>query len=38
LNYRLQRISEVAKVDLSDPQMRINLQVALKLFRLFDGD
>jgi len=38
LNYRLQRISELAKVDLSDPSTRINLQMALKLFRLFDDD
>ncbi len=37
LNYRLQRISEICNVDLSDPGTRIDLQVALKLLRMF-GD
>ena len=37
LNYRLQRISEVCACDLSDPGTRLNLQVALKLMRLFEG-
>jgi len=36
LNYRLQRITEVCRVDLSDPTTRMNLQVALKLMRLFE--
>lgn len=36
LNYRLQRIAEIANVDLSDPTTRLNLQVALKLMRLFE--
>jgi len=36
LNYRLQRISEVCAADLSNPVTRMNLQVALKLLRLFD--
>jgi sugar diacid utilization regulator len=36
LNYRLARIAEVCAVDLSDPIMRTNLQVALKLLRLFE--
>ena len=38
LNYRLQRISEICKVDLSDPAERMNLQIALKLLRLFPDD
>ena len=37
LNYRLTRIREICQVDLSSPNIRINLQVALKLMRLFDG-
>ncbi|TVR20460.1 MAG: PucR family transcriptional regulator [Anaerolineaceae bacterium] len=37
LNYRLQRISEICAVDLSDAATRTNLQIALKLFRMF-GD
>ncbi len=37
LNYRLARIREICQVDLSSPNIRINLQVALKLMRLFDG-
>jgi DNA-binding PucR family transcriptional regulator len=36
LNYRLQRISEICECDLSDPLTRTNLQVALKLMRLFE--
>ena len=38
LNYRLQRIAEICAADLSDPAARINLQVALKLLRLFEID
>lgn len=36
LNYRLARIREVCDVDLSSPTIRVNLQIALKLMRLFD--
>ncbi|NDJ61012.1 MAG: hypothetical protein GYB67_07795 [Chloroflexi bacterium] len=36
LNYRLTRIAEICSVDLSDPQARTNLQIALKLLRLFE--
>ena len=36
LNYRLARIAEICEVDLSDPLTRTNLQVALKLLRLFE--
>lgn len=36
LNYRLARIREICSVDLSSPGARMNLQVALKLIRLFD--
>jgi len=36
LNYRLSRIMEMCDVDLSDPLTRMNLQVALKLLRLFE--
>jgi len=36
LNYRLQRISEICVCELSDPFTRTNLQVALKLMRLFE--
>jgi PucR family transcriptional regulator, purine catabolism regulatory protein len=36
LNYRLQRITEICRCDLSDPATRLNLQVALKLLRLFE--
>jgi len=36
LNYRLARIVEIAEADLSDPATRVNLQVALKLMRLFE--
>ena len=38
LNYRLARIREICQVDLSSPNVRINLQIALKMMRLFDGD
>ena len=37
LNYRLERIKEICACDLSDPSTRLNLQVALKLLRLFEG-
>lgn len=37
LNYRLERIKEICACDLSDPGTRVNLQVALKLLRLFEG-
>lgn len=36
LNYRLTRIVEICALDLSDPLIRTNLQVALKLLRLFE--
>lgn len=36
LNYRLARITEMGIGDLSDPLVRMNLQVALKLLRLFE--
>jgi purine catabolism regulator len=36
LNYRLARIVKICSVDLSDPLTRTNLQVALKLLRLFE--
>lgn len=36
LNYRLARISEIGGVDLGNPVVRTNLQVALKLLRLFE--
>ena len=36
LNYRLARIVEICHVDLSDATTRMNLQVALKLMRLFE--
>ena len=36
LNYRLTRISEVLDADLSDPHVRTNLQMVLKLIRLFE--
>jgi PucR family transcriptional regulator, purine catabolism regulatory protein len=38
LNYRLQRIIHVGGVKLEDPLTRMNLQVALKLMRLFEVD
>jgi purine catabolism regulator len=36
LNYRLERVKEICAVDLSDPQVRMNFQVAIKLLRLFE--
>ncbi len=36
LNYRLARIKEICDVDLSSASTRLNLQIALKLMRLFD--
>ncbi len=36
LNYRLARIREICGVDLSAPDTRLDLQVALKLMRLFE--
>jgi PucR family transcriptional regulator, purine catabolism regulatory protein len=36
LNYRLDRIEQVCSAKLSDPLIRMNLQVALKLIRLFE--
>lgn len=36
LNYRLQRIFQICDVNLQDPVIRMNLQVALKLMRLFE--
>jgi hypothetical protein len=38
LNYRLTRIEELCAVKLNDPQARTNLQIALKLLRLFDAE
>ncbi len=35
LNYRLERIEEVCACNLADPLTRVNLQIALKLLRLF---
>ncbi len=37
LNYRLARIRDICEVDLSAPATRLNLQIALKLMRLFDN-
>ncbi len=36
LNYRLTRIEEICAAKLSDPLTRTNLQIALKLLRLFE--
>ena len=36
LNYRLQRISQICGVDLSQPTVRLDLQIALKLMRMFE--
>lgn len=36
LNYRLSRIRDICAVDLSSPGLRLNLQIAIKLMRLFD--
>jgi purine catabolism regulator len=38
LNYRLQRIFHICDVNLQDPMVRTNLQIALKLMRLFEVD
>lgn len=38
LNYRLQRIVQLCEVDLQDAGTRTNLQIALKLMRLFEED
>ncbi len=38
LNYRLSRLVELRIPDLSDPLIRMNLQVALKLLRLFEAE
>lgn len=35
MNYRLARIKEICQLDLSAPHIRLNLQIALKLMRLF---
>lgn len=35
LNYRLQRITQISRADLSDPHTRLNLQIAIKQMRLF---
>ena len=37
LNYRLSRIREICRLSLSSPEARVNLQVALKLMRLFEA-
>ncbi len=37
LNYRLARVREICAVDLSSPTTRLNLQIAIKLMRLFDS-
>lgn len=36
LNYRLTRIEQVCEVELQNPSVRMDLQVALKLLRLFE--
>lgn len=38
LNYRLDRIKDICDLNLSDPVTRTNLQMALKLLRLFEGE
>ncbi|MCB9452242.1 MAG: PucR family transcriptional regulator ligand-binding domain-containing protein [Anaerolineaceae bacterium] len=38
LNYRLMRVEEISPVRLTDPVVRTNLQIALKLIRLFETD
>ncbi|MFN8527971.1 MAG: PucR family transcriptional regulator ligand-binding domain-containing protein [Anaerolineae bacterium] len=35
LNYRLQQIEKICGIELGDPLLRTNLQIALKLLRLF---
>jgi DNA-binding PucR family transcriptional regulator len=36
LNYRLDRVKELYGFELSDPLERLNLQIAIKLLRLFE--
>jgi purine catabolism regulator len=36
LNYRLERIGQITRCDLSEPATRTNLQIAIKLLRLFE--
>lgn len=38
LNYRLTRIVQICEVDLQDPLTRMNLQIAIKMLKLFDDD
>ena len=38
LNYRLTRIADLLDAKLNDPLVRTNLQIALKLLRLFEGE
>ncbi len=38
LNYRLTHIEEICDARLNDPLVRTNLQIALKLLRLFEGE
>ncbi len=38
LNYRLERIETLCGIKLNEPLVRINMQVALKLMRLFQSD
>lgn len=38
LNYRLTRIEEICDARLNDPAVRTNLQIALKLLRLFEEE
>lgn len=38
LKYRLERIQEIAEVDLDDPETRLQLQVALKVRELMEAD
>ena len=38
LNYRLDRIVQICEISLNDPAMRMNLQVAIKLMRMFETD
>ncbi|GAB1420995.1 PucR family transcriptional regulator [Anaerolineales bacterium] len=38
LNYRLEKIKEICQLDLTDPLVRTNLQITIKLMRLFELD
>jgi len=38
LIYRLQRIENLCGLDLSDPQVRLNLQISIQLYRLRKGN